>query len=177
MKINEVIVVEGKNDTKRLKLFFDCDTIETHGLGLNKETIDYIAEVNKSRGVILFLDPDSPGEKIRKTINEAIPNLKNAFVMKADARTTKKVGIEHASKEVLEDALLHMFTYAVEDTSLSYSDYIELGLSGMKESAIRREKLAKAFHLGKCNAKTMYKRLNMLAKTKEEIIEVLEGVN
>ena len=177
MKINEVIVVEGKNDTKRLKLFFDCDTIETHGLGLSKETIDYIAEVNKSRGVILFLDPDSPGEKIRKTINEAIPNLKNAFVMKVDARTTKKVGIEHASKEVLEDALKHMFTYAVEDTSLSYSDYIALGLSGMDESALMREKLAKAFHLGKCNAKTMYKRLNMLGKTKEEIIEVLEEVN
>lgn len=174
MKINEVIVVEGKNDTKRLKLFFDCDTIETHGLALNQETIDYIKEVNKSRGVILFLDPDSPGEKIRKTINNAIPDLKNAFVMKVDARTSKKVGIEHASKEVLEEALANMFTYKVEDITLSYEDFINLGLSGMNDSAMRREKLAKEFHLGKCNAKTMYKRLNMLGKTTEEILEVLK---
>ena len=38
--IKEVIVVEGANDTKRLKSFFDVETIETHGLGLNTETIN-----------------------------------------------------------------------------------------------------------------------------------------
>ena len=42
--IKEVIVVEGANDTKRLKSFFDVDTIETKGLGLKKETIEYILD-------------------------------------------------------------------------------------------------------------------------------------
>ena len=63
--IKEVIVVEGVNDTKRLKSFFGVDTIETHGLGLKKETIELIKKINDKRGVILFLDPDTPGEKIR----------------------------------------------------------------------------------------------------------------
>ena len=63
--IRELIVVEGKNDTKRLKSFFDVDTIETHGMGLGKETIELIRKANEKRGVILFLDPDTPGEKIR----------------------------------------------------------------------------------------------------------------
>ena len=44
--IKEVIVVEGINDTKRLKQFFDVDTIETHGMGLSDKTIDFIKEVN-----------------------------------------------------------------------------------------------------------------------------------
>ena len=65
-KIKEVIVVEGKNDTNHLKEFFDVDTIETSGLGLNKETIELINNINSKRGVILLLDPDTPGEKIRK---------------------------------------------------------------------------------------------------------------
>ena len=51
MKIQEVIIVEGKNDTLNLKRFFDVDTIETHGLGLSKETIDYIKEINEKRAI------------------------------------------------------------------------------------------------------------------------------
>lgn len=160
--IKEVIVVEGKNDTLRLQSFFDCETIETHGLGLSKETLDYIKEVNEKRGVILFLDPDSPGEKIRKRINDYIPNLKNAFVFKEDAKTSKKVGIEHASKEVLEEALNNLVTYKDKSNNLTMLDLYNLGLMGQSDSESKRLKLAKKYHIGKCNAKTMLKRLNLL---------------
>lgn len=34
MKINEFIVVEGKDDTERVKNAVDCDTIETNGSAL-----------------------------------------------------------------------------------------------------------------------------------------------
>ncbi|MBQ1306690.1 MAG: ribonuclease M5, partial [Erysipelotrichaceae bacterium] len=108
--IKEVIVVEGKNDTRRLQSFFDVETIETHGMSLSRETIELIRQINSQRGVILFLDPDTPGEKIRNRLNEAIPGLKNAFVMKEDARTRKKVGIEHASRETLEEALNNLLS-------------------------------------------------------------------
>ena len=40
--IKQNIVVEGKNDTKRLKSFFDVETIETHGMGLGKQTVELI---------------------------------------------------------------------------------------------------------------------------------------
>ena len=172
--IKEVIVVEGKNDTRRLQAFFDVDTIETHGLGLKKETIDFIRKVNEERGVILFLDPDHPGEKIRNAINEAIPNLKNAFILKEDGRTKKKVGIEHASREVLEEALNNLLTYTEEKESLSLEDYYLLGLNGSDDSASKRDRIAKAFHTGKGNAKTLFKRLNMLGLTYEELSSFLE---
>ena len=36
MKIREVIVVEGKNDTNVLQQYFDCETIETHGTSMRR---------------------------------------------------------------------------------------------------------------------------------------------
>ena len=173
-KINEVIVVEGKNDTKKLKSFFDVETIETNGSHLSRETIEFIKRINATRGVILFLDPDSPGEKIRNKINSEIAGLKNAFLLKEDARTAKKVGIEHASKEVLEAALNNLVTYDDSKNTLTLQDYYGLGLNGQKDSEIKRAYLAKRLHIGKCNAKTMYKRLNMIMMDKEKINELLK---
>ena len=174
MRIKEVIVVEGKNDSINLKRFFDVDTIETHGLGLSKEAIEYIKEINNKRGIIVFTDPDSAGENIRRKLNYNIKGLKNAFVLKEDARTTKKVGIEHASKEVLSKALENMITFNDGQNTLSYEDYLDMGLSGLKNSSLKREKLIKRFHLGKCNGKTLYKRLNILGLSKEEIWQELQ---
>lgn len=167
--IKEVLVVEGKNDSKHIRSFFDVETIETHGLGLSKETIEFIKEINDSRGVILLLDPDSPGEKIRKRINDAIPNLKNAFLMKEDARTKKKVGVEHASKEVIEDALKNVITYINKEETLSLEDYYDLGLLGKSDSVAKREKISKKYHLGKCNGKTLLKRINLIGLKKEDL--------
>ena len=171
--IREVIVVEGKNDTKRLKSFFDVETIETNGLNLNKKTIELIREINVKRGVILFLDPDTPGEKIRKRLNDEISGLKNAFVIKKEARTSKKVGVEHASKEVLEEALNNLVTYGEFKDSLSKEEFYELGLAGENDSASRRAKVAKHFHLGECNGKTLFKRINMLGIGYKDIKEIL----
>ncbi|MBP3398387.1 MAG: ribonuclease M5 [Erysipelotrichaceae bacterium] len=115
MKIREVIVVEGKNDTAVLKGYFDCDTIETHGSCLSEFTLNLIESMQKKRGVIIFTDPDYPGERIRTQINQRVRGCKNAFVPKEMAKTSKKVGVEHASKEVLEEALRKCVTFDEQD--------------------------------------------------------------
>ena len=174
MEIREVIVVEGKNDSKRIRSFFEAETIETGGLGVSKDTLDLIREASKRRGVILLLDPDHPGEEIRRRINEAIPGLKNAFLRKEDARTRKKVGAEHASEEALKEALSHLVTYGEHRGSLTMHDLYELGLSGQADSKEKRRTVSKRFRLGECNAKTLLYRLNMLEYGKEELMEVLQ---
>ena len=60
-KIKQVIVVEGKTDTNHLKKIFDVDTIETNGSAISKSTLNLIKQVAKTKGVILFLDPDYTG--------------------------------------------------------------------------------------------------------------------
>ena len=129
MKIKEVIVVEGHHDTNVLKQYFDCETIETNGLSLSLETIELIREAKEKYGVIIFTDPDHPGEKIRAKINEQIKGCKNAYIEKNKAKTSRKVGVEHASRADLEEALCHCFTYA-ETPSVTFTmeDLLQLGL-------------------------------------------------
>lgn len=174
MKIKEVIVVEGKNDTNVLKSYFDCDTIETHGTHLSETTLKLIEETNKVRGIIIFTDPDSPGEKIRTMINQRINGCKNAFVHKENSRTTKKVGIEHASRETLEEALRHVVTFDITSSSnLVMNDFVELGLTGGKDSKINRKKLAKKLGIGESNAKTLYKRCHMLQLNRQDVEKMI----
>lgn len=175
MKIKEIVIVEGKNDTHRLKNFFDCDTIETHGSALSKRTLEMIKMANQKRGVIIFTDPDAPGERIRRIINQNVEGCKNAYIDKNKAKTTKKVGIEHASKEDLEESLKHLMTYtdSFEET-ITWCEFLELGCSGQEDSSRKRRILEEYLHLGKSNAKTLYKRLNMIQVTQEECKKILE---
>ena len=59
---------------------------------------------------------------------------------------------------------------------LSKEDYLALGLNGSTDAALKREYLGKLYHIGKCNAKTFYKRLNMLKIDKEKIVQDLKGM-
>ena len=128
-----------------------------------------IRKAAENRGVIIFTDPDSPGNRIRSALNQAVPGCKNAFVQKTDARTEKKVGIEHAPFEVLDEALRHLVTY--EDSApetISVQDMYDLGLAGSENSAAK-------LHIGFGNARAMRQRLNRLGLDKEEVRKELEG--
>ncbi len=175
MKIKEIIVVEGKNDSNVLKSHFDCDTIETQGTHLGKKTLAAICLANEKRGVIIFTDPDAPGNKIRDAINKAVPNCKNAFIAKGKAHTTKKVGVEHAKREDLEESLKNCMTYTdkIEET-ISWDVFNALGLNGRENSAWLRERIGERLFIGKANAKTLFKRLNMVQVTEDELREMIE---
>lgn len=172
-KIQEVIVVEGKHDSQRLKQFFACETIETGGSSIGDVVIEKIQRAAQTKGVIIFTDPDTPGNQIRHIINQKVPGCKHAFVDKHNSRTDKKVGIEHADKEVLWQALQNLVTIKdVKQGSLTMHDLFDLGLTGGKDSAALRQKVGEHYHLGDGNAKTMLARLNSLNISYEELHEV-----
>lgn len=169
--IKEILVVEGKNDTNVLQTYFDCDTIETGGDNVNRRVLERIKEASKKRGVIVFTDPDRPGEHIRKQIQDAIPEVKHVFIKKEKARTTKKVGVEHASKDDLWEALNQVVTFDTEAKTLSWQDYIDLGFVGDSKF---RHAICDRVHIGPCNAKTCFKRLNQMHITRRDIEKILE---
>lgn len=175
MKIKEIIVVEGKNDSNVLKSHFDCDTIETNGTHLGKKKLEAIRIANEKRGVIIFTDPDAPGNRIRDAINQAVPNCKNAFISKSKAHTTKKVGVEHARRVDLEESLRNCMTYTdmLEET-ISWECFMSLGLCGKDQSAMLRERIGERLFIGKANAKTLFKRLNMIQINEDELIKMIE---
>ena len=80
---NEIVVVEGIHDEERLKKFFpNIETVSVNGSEISKDCIDMLKELSKTRKLILFFDPDSPGKRIRNIISEQIPNVSHAFIKK-----------------------------------------------------------------------------------------------
>ena len=90
-----------EKDTERIQLAVDADTIETQGLAL-EETLDLIEHAQKTRGVIVFTDPDYPGETIQKNYSKN-SRVKHAFIIPAEGVPLHKgtLGIEHASVETI----------------------------------------------------------------------------
>ena len=166
-KIKEIVVVEGKTDTALLKELFEVDTIETHGLALDQQTLELIQEASKSRGIIVLTDPDFPGKKIRDQIQAVVPNCQQAFVAKKDARGKKKLGIAEANKEDVIEALENVVSFDVNRESITWSEFVALDIIGNKQ---RRLMVYEAFNLGYGNVKTLFKRLNMVGITKEQVL-------
>ena len=68
--INEVIVVEGRDDIDAVSKAVNADIIATHGYGITKDTIERIKSAYETRGIIILTDPDSAGQRIRKRLTD-----------------------------------------------------------------------------------------------------------
>ena len=114
IKIQEVLVVEGKDDTANLRRFYDVDTYETRGSAINDDDLERIEKLNDLRGVIVFTDPDYNGERIRKIIMNAIPNVKHAFLNRDEAAPKSK------SKKVVHSVLNTQVSKICKQLFLAY---------------------------------------------------------
>ena len=177
MLFKEVIVVEGRDDTRRLKeIFPDIETIETNGSAIDKPTLERIKILNETRGVIVFTDPDFPGNKIRQAVTQVVPECKHAYLKKQDAidKNGSGVGVEHASNEAIKAALENLLTASktiVEEIEMQF--LIENQLIGHANSSSLREHLSDVLGIGYVNGKQLQKRLMMFGISKEQVIEAL----
>lgn len=180
--IEEIIVVEGKDDTKRIQEVVNADTIETIGSAINEEILAQIEHAQEIRGVIIFTDPDFSGEKIRKIIMDVVPDAKHAFLPRAKAQGEKKhrsLGVEHASNEAILEALEGVVTPATstnEQDNISLQDLMAFGLLAGSGSKERREKLGDELRIGYTNGKQLQKRLAMFRITPQELVAALKKV-
>ncbi|CAM3701834.1 ribonuclease M5 [Erysipelothrix urinaevulpis] len=177
MKIREVIIVEGKHDVSRIKACVDADVLVTNGTHVSQSFLEQCKKINETRGIILFTDPDGPGEWIRRRIMDYVGDCEHASLDVKQAKSKKKVGIEHASCEMIKNALLKRSKFVLSHDTISKEDFNRLGLSGKTMSQARRDLLSEAYSIPKANAKTMFKYLNMVGATYEECKEHIEVLN
>lgn len=176
--VKEIIIVEGKSDSVKIKQAVQADTIETNGSAINEHTLTLIRHAQRKRGVIVFTDPDYPGDRIRSIIEEAVPGCKHAFLQQDEARSTKgkhtSLGIEHASIEVIQNALAGVYERkkAFEDWATK-EELIRYGLLGMPDSRMLREKVGTILQIGHPNGKQLRKRLTMFQITRDELEDAL----
>ncbi|SFD01171.1 RNAse M5 [Bacillus sp. OV322] len=178
-KIKEIIVVEGKDDTVAIKRSVNADTIETNGSAVNESVIEQVRLAQQTRGVIIFTDPDFPGQKIRNTITEQVKGCKHAFLTKNEAlpKSGRGLGVEHASPESIRNALRDAQTMDEEaKEEISKEDLADAGLIGGEGSRQRRERLGQLLKIGFTNGKQLYKRLKMFQISKEDFIEALKQI-
>ena len=175
MQIKEWIVVEGKCDTAAIERAVQAKTIETNGSALDEATLRLIEKAHAQDGVIVFTDPDYPGRRIRALIEERIPTVKHAFLMKRDAIPEHKgsVGIEHASNEAIQEALSAVYSLQEDgaEETVSRAYLVRRGFIGAPQSKQLRHRLGEALQIGETNGKTLLKRLNLFHITEEEIEE------
>ncbi|WP_036498795.1 ribonuclease M5 [[Mycoplasma] testudinis] len=169
--IQESVVVEGKTDTEKLKKLFHVNTIETNGSALDKNTINLIKKAAESTGVILFLDPDYQGRKIRNTIIRHLKSFKECFIKTSDMVTgSKKIGIAEANDEAILNAFSkHVKKFDKRVESISWNEYLDLKLNSKQI----RAQLCDVLKIGYFNHKQLYKQLNMLQINLEEVQTIL----
>ncbi|MEY8463491.1 ribonuclease M5 [Streptococcus merionis] len=182
IKIQEILVVEGKDDTANLRRFYDVDTYETRGSAITDEDLERIEKLNDLRGVIVFTDPDYNGERIRKLIMEAVPTAKHAFLNRSEAAPKSKtkgrsLGIEHAGFDDLQKALAGVVGHFNDENNfdIAKSDLMRLGLLMGADSRKRREYLGEKLRIGYCNGKQLLKRLELFGVSLSEVEEVMEN--
>lgn len=171
-KINGIVIVEGKTDTVKLKSLFDVQTIETNGSEISKKTINLILKVEQKNNIILFLDPDGPGEMIRKKIvNHLTRPFFQCFIKKTDInKDSKKIGVAEAKNTAILDAFQNYCVFEKNKQTLSQIEYDELLLNTKQ----KREWFCNYLKISYANNKQLLKILNMLGYTKLQMIEILK---
>lgn len=169
--IEEIIVVEGRDDTAAIKRAIEAETLETHGFGIKKETWQSIEMAYKTRGIIIFTDPDHAGETIRQKLLEKFPNAKEAHLHREDARKKNNIGIENADAKAIIEALEKAKATKHEAESVfTMDDLVNNNLVGSSFSVERRRKLGKILGIGYGNSKGFLRKLNAYGIDREDFI-------
>ena len=179
LKINEIIVVEGRDDITAIKRVVDAHIIALNGFSaLSKKTINKMIELSKTNDLILFTDPDFAGKKIRDTLKRYIPSIKHAFVSQKDATKNNNIGVENADDKVILEALKNVITANQDiENRFDVSDLIDNGFISGSNAKERRIMLGDILKIGYYNAKQLLKALNSFNISKEQFEEAVEEIN
>lgn len=170
-----VVIVEGKNDYNKIKSIYPhLDILITNGSAISDEFLNLVNKVSEKKEIVLCLDPDFAGEKIRKRLLEVVPDAHHIFPNRSDAisKNGKKVGVEHMTTENIKKVFSNIKT-KTNGGSITNDDLLKLGLVGCKGSRIKREQLGKRLGIGYTNSKQMLNRLNMFNISYKEIVDNL----
>lgn len=173
MNKQPIIIVEGKSDTNRLhELDPNIITFQTSGLGLDDDKLAKLKQLSQDHQLIVFTDPDTPGEKIRAKISNYIPTVDHAFLPShlAKSKDNTKVGVEHASLDDLKKSLSKVMHHANQPLDYTLEDLVRWGLINNKQ---RRREFCTMLNISYGNNKKVVKQLNSFAIPRDTIETVL----
>lgn len=166
LKVEEVIVVEGKYDKNTLSQLVDAVILETSGFGIfhDRQKRKLFQRLAERKGIILLTDSDGAGFVIRNYLKGILPpdKLKQAYIpdlygkekRKASPSKEGKLGVEGMRPEILLEALRRAGAhFSGEDEAraasekITKADLYRLGLSGGEGSRQKRLAVLKRLEL------------------------------
>ena len=159
--INDVLVVEGTGDASYISAFVDAVIVTTNGYDISIDELDFLKHLPKGKKVLVLTDSDEAGIRIRKALNDKLNNIGNISVDLSKCDKNGKHGVAECDKDELLKVLEPYAHEPAKQELLTTSDLLSIGV----DNKAKREYLAKELHLGKCNNKTLLKRINYLKIT------------
>ncbi len=165
IKINEIILVEGKYDAAKLSDIVEALIIPVGGFSIftNDDIKSLILTLGAKKGVLVLTDSDDAGFKIRHFINNIAQNInvKNAYIPALSGKEKRKekpskeglLGVEGISKNTLVNILKQFESESSvnaikkESDKIEYLHLYEAGLSGGDKSAEKRRAFLRSISL------------------------------
>src|SRR5699024_8191989 len=149
---------------------------------IHQEKLIQIVPAKEKLGVIIFTHPDSPGERIRRTLDEHVAECKHALLTQNDAKESKtdinNLRLQTASAEINKVALSEIYERVINaDEKITKDDLINYGLIGGIDSKNLREVLGERLRIGYANGKQLLKRLLMFNISKEHFIDEMNDIS
>lgn len=155
---NGVLVVEGSNDASYISSFVDAVIVTTNGYDIPSQELEFLVNLPKDKKIYILTDPDDAGENIRRRLKEQLPSATDLSVDIAKCNKNNKHGVAECDKEELLKVLEPYLIDNQKSGVLTLNDLYLIGLDDKK----KRDYLSEQLHLGKCNNKTLLKRINYL---------------
>lgn len=178
ISVKEVIVVEGICDEIAVKRGVDAEVIYVSGFGLTNKTLSLIKKAQERCGVILLMDSDSAGERIRKKIASLVEGVKHAYIPRSKSTKNGDIGIENACKEDIIEAIRNAkCELSCRREEFTREDLYYNSLVGDSDSSKRREIIGDILGIGYANSKKFLSRLNSFNISREDFdraITILE---
>ena len=161
IRVKEAVIVEGRYDKIRLSSLIDGLIITTDGFGIfkNKEKMNMLRHLARTRGLLVLTDSDAAGFVIRNHLQSCIPpeQIRHAYIPDIEGKERRKterskegkLGVEGMPTEVLLAALQKAGVIcdetaaasAVAAQPITQADFFRAGLSGGENSGARRAEL------------------------------------
>lgn len=194
LKLDKVVIVEGKYDKIKLSSIIDGIIIVTNGFSIfkDKEKLELIRMYAREKGIIILTDSDSAGFKIRGYLKGSVPNdrITNVYIPDVFGKEKRKVKPSSEGKLGVEGIEPELITEAFRKAGICFSenekpsdkkpvtraDLFELGLMGTADSSKKRQLLLKKLGLPeKLSTTGMLEAVNVMY-SREEVFEMMNSM-
>ena len=192
IKLDKLVIVEGKYDKIKLEGIIDDLIITTDGFGIfsNKRKIDFIKRMAELKGIVIITDGDSAGFKIRNFIKSIVPaeQITNVYIPDVFGKEKRKrlhskegkLGVEGIDSDILTECIKKAgVDCKTEDEPVIHTsayDLVEAGVSGGKNSRKKKKALTDALELPERVSTPMLLQYINTVLTKDEFENILNSL-